>query len=146
MTIFTARFLEAGADIIETNTFNSSAPSQADYGTEEFVREMNLAAAQIARAAPTNAANTGKPRFVAGALGPTNRTASLSPDVNDPGYRNITFDELVATYRRGGRGAGRRRRRLAAGRDHFRHAECESGPVRDRRYWLDETGVEACRS
>jgi 5-methyltetrahydrofolate--homocysteine methyltransferase len=93
------RYLEAGADIIETNTFNASAPSQADYGTEQFVREINLAAAQIARrVADQVAADSGKPRFVAGALGPTSRTASLSPNVNDPGYRNVTFDELAATY------------------------------------------------
>jgi len=93
------RYLEAGADIVETNTFNSNATSQADYGTEALVRELNLAAAQVARrAADDVAARTGRQRFVAGALGPTNRTASLSPQVNDPGFRNITFDELVATY------------------------------------------------
>ena len=93
------RYLEAGADIVETNTFNSNATSQADYGTEALVRELNLAAAQVARrAADEVAARTGRPRFVAGALGPTNRTASLSPDVNDPGFRNVTFDELAATY------------------------------------------------
>jgi 5-methyltetrahydrofolate--homocysteine methyltransferase len=93
------RYFEAGADIVETNTFNSNAPSQADYGTESLVRELNLAAAQIARrAADDVAARTGRPRFVAGALGPTNRTASLSPDVNDPAFRNVTFDALVATY------------------------------------------------
>jgi 5-methyltetrahydrofolate--homocysteine methyltransferase len=93
------RYLEAGADIVETNTFNSNATSQADYGTEALVRELNLAAAQIARrAADDVAARTGRPRFVAGALGPTNRTASLSPNVNDPGFRNVSFDELVATY------------------------------------------------
>ena len=92
------RYLEAGADIVETNTFNSNATSQADYGAEGLVRELNLAAAQIARrAADEVAARTGRPRFVAGALGPTNRTASLSPQVNDPGYRNISFDQLVAT-------------------------------------------------
>jgi 5-methyltetrahydrofolate--homocysteine methyltransferase len=93
------RYLESGADIVETNTFNSNAPSQADYAMEALVRELNLAAAQIARrAADDVAARTGRPRFVAGALGPTNRTASLSPDVNDPGFRNATFDGLVATY------------------------------------------------
>jgi 5-methyltetrahydrofolate--homocysteine methyltransferase len=93
------RYLEAGADIIETNTFNSNATSQADYGAEALVRELNLAAAQIARrAADDVAARTGRPRFVAGALGPTNRTASLSPHVNDPGFRNVSFDELAATY------------------------------------------------
>jgi 5-methyltetrahydrofolate--homocysteine methyltransferase len=93
------RYFEAGADIVETNTFNSNATSQADYGTEALVRELNLAAAQIARrAADDVAARTGRPRFVAGALGPTNRTASLSPDVNDPGFRNVSFDGLAATY------------------------------------------------
>jgi 5-methyltetrahydrofolate--homocysteine methyltransferase len=93
------RYLESGADIVETNTFNSNATSQADYGTEALVRELNLAAAQIARrAADEVAASTGRVRFVAGALGPTNRTASLSPQVNDPGFRNISFDQLVATY------------------------------------------------
>jgi 5-methyltetrahydrofolate--homocysteine methyltransferase len=93
------RYLEAGADLVETNTFNSNATSQADYGTEALVRELNLAAAQVARrAADDVAARTGRPRFVAGALGPTNRTASLSPDVNDPGFRNVSFDELAATY------------------------------------------------
>jgi 5-methyltetrahydrofolate--homocysteine methyltransferase len=93
------RYLEAGADIVETNTFNSNRPSQADYGTEALVHELNLAAAQIARrAADDVAARTGRPRFVAGALGPTNRTASMSPEVNDPGYRAVTFDGLVATY------------------------------------------------
>jgi 5-methyltetrahydrofolate--homocysteine methyltransferase len=93
------RYLEAGADIVETNTFNSNATSQADYGTESLVRELNLAAAQIARrAADDVAARTGRPRFVAGALGPTNRTASLSPNVNDPGFRNVSFDELATTY------------------------------------------------
>jgi 5-methyltetrahydrofolate--homocysteine methyltransferase len=93
------RYFEAGADIVESNTFNSNATSQADYGTEALVRELNLAAAQIARrAADDVAARTGRPRFVAGALGPTNRTASLSPDVNDPGFRNVSFDGLAATY------------------------------------------------
>ncbi|HET7201806.1 MAG TPA: methionine synthase [Steroidobacteraceae bacterium] len=93
------RYLEAGADIVETNTFNSNATSQADYGTESLVHELNLAAAQIARrAADEVAARTGRPRFVAGALGPTNRTASLSPAVHDPGFRNVTFDQLAATY------------------------------------------------
>jgi len=93
------RYFEAGADIVETNTFNSNATSQADYGTEALVGEINLVAAQIARrAADEVAARTGRPRFVAGALGPTNRTASLSPDVGDPGFRNVTFDQLAATY------------------------------------------------
>jgi len=97
-------YLDAGADIIETNTFTSNYSSQADYRTEEFVHEINLAAAQIARrAADEYTAQTGKVKFVAGALGPTNRTASLSPNVNDPAYRNIDFDQLAATYLDGAR-------------------------------------------
>jgi 5-methyltetrahydrofolate--homocysteine methyltransferase len=93
------RFLEAGADIIETNTFNSNAPSMADYGMESLVPELNLAAARLARdCADAQAQRDGSPRFVAGVLGPTNRTASISPDVNDPGFRNVRFEDLVATY------------------------------------------------
>ena len=81
------QFLDAGADIIETNTFNSNAPSMADYGMESLVAELNTTAAHIARDAADNfAATIGAPRFVAGVLGPANRTASISPDVNDPGY------------------------------------------------------------
>ena len=93
-------YLEAGADIIETNTFNATAIAQSDYGLEGRVREINLAAARIARecADAWTARTPDKPRFVAGALGPTNRTASISPDVNDPGARNTTDDALVATY------------------------------------------------
>jgi 5-methyltetrahydrofolate--homocysteine methyltransferase len=93
-------YLEAGADIIETNTFNATAIAQADYQLEGKVREINLAAARIARecADDWTARTPGKPRFVAGALGPTNRTASISPDVNDPGARNTSYDALVATY------------------------------------------------
>ena len=93
------QFLDAGADIIETNTFNSNAPSMADYGLQDLVPELNLAAARLAReCADAHADSAGSPRFVAGVLGPTNRTASISPDVNDPGFRNIRFAELVATY------------------------------------------------
>jgi 5-methyltetrahydrofolate--homocysteine methyltransferase len=93
------QYLEAGADVISTNTFNSTSVSQADYGMQSLVAELNRAAAEVARrAADDVAAATGVPRFVAGALGPTSRTASLSPDVNDPGFRNISFDELVAAY------------------------------------------------
>jgi 5-methyltetrahydrofolate--homocysteine methyltransferase len=93
------KFLAAGADVIETNTFNSNAPSMADYGMEALVPELNTAAARLAReCADAAAAETGRPRCVAGALGPTNRTASISPDVNDPGFRNITFDQLADTY------------------------------------------------
>ncbi|MGB5512322.1 MAG: methionine synthase [Woeseiaceae bacterium] len=94
-----SQFLAAGADIIETNTFNSNAPSMADYGMESLVTELNAAAARIARdCADAFEAKTGVPRFVAGVLGPTNRTASISPDVNDPGFRNIRFDDLADTY------------------------------------------------
>ncbi|OGA23947.1 MAG: methionine synthase, partial [Betaproteobacteria bacterium RIFCSPLOWO2_02_FULL_67_26] len=94
------QYLAAGADVIETNTFNSTAISQADYHLQHVVRELNLEAARLARAVADahTARNPGKPRFVAGALGPTSRTASISPDVNDPGFRNVTFDQLVATY------------------------------------------------
>jgi 5-methyltetrahydrofolate--homocysteine methyltransferase len=99
-----AAFLRAGADVIETNTFNSTAPSQADYGLQDQVRDLNFEAARLAReVADEVAAETGQPRFVAGVLGPTSRTASISPDVNDPGYRNVSFDELVATYREASR-------------------------------------------
>jgi 5-methyltetrahydrofolate--homocysteine methyltransferase len=92
-------YLAAGADIISTNTFNSSAPSQGDYQMQGLVGELNLAAATLAReVADEYTARTGQPRWVAGALGPTNRTASLSPNVNDPAQRNITFDQLTETY------------------------------------------------
>ncbi|HEX3409075.1 MAG TPA: methionine synthase, partial [Candidatus Binataceae bacterium] len=92
-------YLLAGSDVISTNTFNSNAVSQADYGMQSLVGELNQAAARLARrVADEVAAETGRQRFVAGALGPTSRTASLSPDVNDPGFRNISFDELVAGY------------------------------------------------
>ena len=98
-------YLEAGADIVETNTFNATAISQADYGTAALAHELNLAGAQIARrAAEEVAAADGRPRFVAGVLGPTNRTASLSPDVNRPGFRNIGFAELVEAYQEATRG------------------------------------------
>src|SRR5580693_8627516 len=92
-------YLLAGADVISTNTFNSSPVSQADYGMQSLVGELNLGAARLARQVADEVSTaTGVQRFVAGALGPTNRTASLSPDVNDPGFRNISFDELVAAY------------------------------------------------
>ncbi len=93
------QFLEAGADIIETNTFNSNLPSMADYEMEELCFELNEAGARLARGvADEVAAATGQKRYVAGVIGPTNRTCSLSPDVNDPGFRNISFDELRDTY------------------------------------------------
>lgn len=94
------QFLEAGADILTTNTFNANRISQADYHLEDLSYELNVEAAKVARraAAAIEAETPDKPRFVTGALGPTNRTASISPDVNDPGYRNITFDILVEAY------------------------------------------------
>ena len=93
-------YLEAGADIIETNTFNAQAISQADYGLEDIAYEINVAAAKIAREAADawTEKTPEKPRFVAGAIGPTNRTASISPDVNNPGFRNVSFDALVDAY------------------------------------------------
>lgn len=93
-------YLEAGSDIIETNTFNANSISQADYGTEAWVKEINIESARLARKAADTftAANPAKPRFVAGAIGPTNKTASLSPDVNNPGYRAALFDDFVEAY------------------------------------------------
>src|SRR5712671_1774837 len=95
-----AQYLQAGADIIETNTFNSTSIALADYGTEGLARELNVAAARLATdvVRAWEADHPGEARFVAGVLGPTNKTASLSPDVNDPGFRSVTFDELVAAY------------------------------------------------
>jgi 5-methyltetrahydrofolate--homocysteine methyltransferase len=93
------QYLQAGADILETNTFNSTAIALADYGMEGLARELNLAAARLAKDAVREwHARRGEMRFVAGVLGPTNKTASISPDVNDPGFRAVTFDELVAAY------------------------------------------------
>ncbi len=98
-------YLEAGADIIETNTFNSTNISQAEYRLDHIAYELNYAGAELAReAADEVAAATGEPRFVAGAIGPTSRTASLSPDVNNPGFRNVTFDELREAYKDAARG------------------------------------------
>ena len=99
-------YLDAGADILETNTFNSTAVSQADYHLEHLVYELNKEGARIARevADATTARTPDKPRYVAGVLGPTSRTCSISPDVNDPGYRNIDFDTLVENYTEATRG------------------------------------------
>jgi 5-methyltetrahydrofolate--homocysteine methyltransferase len=93
-----AAYLQAGADIIETNTFGATAVAQEDYGLAAVAREINVASARLAREAADAASTPDKPRFVAGALGPTPRTASISPDVNDPGARNTSFDELRAAY------------------------------------------------
>ncbi len=94
------QYLNAGADIIETNTFNANAISQSDYGTEHLCYQINLAAARLAKEAAQEftARTPQKPRFVAGSIGPTNRTASMSPDVNRPAYRNVTFDQLAEAY------------------------------------------------
>src|SRR5256885_115740 len=96
-----SEYLEAGADILETNTFNSTAISQADYELGHIVAELNFEAAKLARevADSFSVRTPGKPRFVAGVLGPMNRTLSLSPDVNDPGYRAVTFDQVRDAYK-----------------------------------------------
>ncbi len=93
------QYLAAGADLIETNTFGATSVAQDDYGLAHIAREMNVAAARIARSVADEYSTPDRPRFVAGALGPTPRTASISPDVNDPGARNTSFDELRAAYR-----------------------------------------------
>src|SRR5690606_17896145 len=93
------QYFRAGADIVSTNTFSSTAIAQADYGTQDLVPELNREAARLAREAAAIAEKEdGRKRFAAGAMGPTNRTASISPDVNNPGYRAVTFDELKAAY------------------------------------------------
>jgi len=101
-----AAYLEAGADIVCTNTFNAQRISLADYGMEELSFEMNVAAAKLARACAdaVTAKTPDRPRIVAGAMGPTNRTASISPDVNNPGFRNVSYDELVEAYSEQARG------------------------------------------
>ena len=100
------QYLEAGADIIETDTFNGTRISQADYHTEEFVYELNVAAARLAKETVSNfmASGSGKPRWVAGSMGPTNKTASLSPDVQNPAFRLVSFDTLYEAYREQARG------------------------------------------
>ncbi len=100
------QYLEAGSDIIETNTFSGTTIAQADYQLESIVYELNVEAAQLAKKAVDDFTkqNPDKPRYVAGAIGPTNKTASLSPDVNNPGYRAITFDELVMAYKQQAKG------------------------------------------
>ena len=96
----TRAYLNAGSDIVSTNTFSANKISQADYAAEHLVREINIASAQLARReADAAEAKDGRPRFVTGAIGPTNKTLSLSPDVNDPGFREITFDYLKDVYR-----------------------------------------------
>ncbi|RUM79427.1 MAG: methionine synthase, partial [Candidatus Thioglobus sp.] len=97
-------YLEVGADIVETNTFNATKTSMSDYKMEEFAYEINVESARLAREVCDEFSTEDKPRFVAGVIGPTSRTCSLSPDVNDPGFRNVTFDELVGVYMESTRG------------------------------------------
>ncbi|MFB9729424.1 methionine synthase [Haloechinothrix salitolerans] len=98
ITGITRQFLEAGADIVETNTFSATTIAQADFEMQELVYELNYESARLARVAADEFATPERPRYVAGAMGPTNRTASISPDVNDPGARNVSYDELVTAY------------------------------------------------
>jgi 5-methyltetrahydrofolate--homocysteine methyltransferase len=115
------QYLEAGADIIETNTFNANGISMIDYQMDGLVYDMNLASARIAKEAAVQftAQNPQKPRFVAGALGPTNRTLSLSPDVNRPAHRNVTFDQVKEGYYQQVRGLVDGGGRFPHGRDHL---------------------------
>ena len=127
-------YFRAGADIVSTNTFSSTSIAQADYGMQEIAYELNFEGARLVRAAAITAENEdGRKRFVAGALGPTNRTASISPDVSNPGFRAITFDQLREAYARAGARTARRRRRSAADRDDLRHAQRQGGDLRDPR-------------
>ena len=125
-------YYKAGADIVSTNTFSSTTIAQADYGMSDIAYELNVEGARLAREAANKAAEEdGRPRFVAGALGPTNRTASISPDVANPGYRAVTFDDLRKAYGEQVRGLALRRRRRAADRDHLRHAQRQGRDLRD---------------
>ena len=127
-------YLAAGADIVETNTFNGTRISQADYGLEALAYEINVAAARAARRAAdaVMAEEPGRVRWVAGALGPTNKTASLSRDVNDPGARGGDLRRARGGLPRAGAGAPRRRRRPAARRDHVRHPQRQGRALRHR--------------
>ncbi len=125
-------YLAAGADIIETNTFGATSIAQEDYGLAHVAREMNVAAARVAKDAAMAASTPDKPRFVAGALGPTPRTASISPDVNDPGARNVSFEQLRASYFEQAERPARRRLRPVPGRDDLRHLERQGGDLRAR--------------
>ena len=138
-------YLAAGADIIETNTFGATRIAQDDYDLGDLAREMNLASAKLAREAADKFSTPDKPRFVAGALGPTPKTASISPDVNDPAARNVDFEQLRAAYYEQVEALVEGGVRPAAGRDHLRHAQRQGGAVRDRRI-LREVGRARCRS
>ena len=127
-------YLDAGADIIETNTFNATAISLGDYQMSELAHELNLEAARLARreADAMTARTPDRPRWVAGAIGPTTRTASISPDVNDPGARNVTFDQLVAAYADAARGLVEGGADLLRHRDDLRHAQRQGRDLRRR--------------
>ncbi len=127
-------YLAAGADIIETNTFGGTTIAQADYALEDAVYDINFEGARLARAAADewNAKTPGRPRFVAGAMGPTNRTLSISPDVNNPAYRATSFDEMRDAYELQVRAPARRRLRHHPARDDFRHAQRQVRPRRHR--------------
>ncbi len=127
-------YFKAGADIVSTNTFSSTSIAQADYEMSGIAYELNCEGARLAREAANRAAREdGRPRFVAGALGPTNRTASISPDVANPGFRAITFDQLRSAYGEQVRGLLDRRRGPSADRDHLRHAQRQGRDLRHRR-------------
>ncbi len=127
-------YLEAGADLIETNTFNANAVSLADYGMAELAYEFCYESARLARAAcdEVTERTPERPRYVAGALGPTTRTASISPDVNDPAARNVSYEAARRGLRRGHQGAARRRRRPALHRDDLRHPQRQGRDLRGR--------------
>ena len=130
-----AQYLEAGADIIETNTFSGTAIAQADYGLEPLVYELNLEARAARAARRPTSGRRGRPTGRASSpasIGPTNRTLSISPDVNNPAFRAITFDEMRDAYKEQVARPDRRRLRPAAARDDLRHAERQGGARRDR--------------
>ncbi len=136
-------YLEAGADLIETNTFNANSISQGDYGMEDLAYEINVAAARLACAArdEIERRDGSRPRFVAGAIGPTNKTASISPDVNDPGYRNVTFDELADAYAEAARGLVDGGADILLIETIFDTLNAKAAVFGIKRYF-DETGVE----
>ncbi len=127
-------YLEAGADMIETNTFNAKAISLGDYGMEELSYELNFESARLARREcdAMTERTPDKPRYVAGALGPTTRTASISPDVNDPGARNVTYDQLVEAYKTAAKGLLDGGSDVHLHRDDLRHAQRQGGDLRGR--------------
>ncbi len=140
-------FLEAGADIIETNTFNATTLSQADYGLEPLAYELNVAAAGCARRAADRVANaTGIRRFVAGAIGPLSKTLSISRDVNDPGARDVTFDQVRDGVRRATARTDRGRRGPDPRRDDLRHAQRQGRAVRDPGVFRQPSRRPACPS